>query len=84
MGQIQNQMKAKLAQAGIPFRAIECYGSQIVITSACHDTANKWALLLGKFAKVRGVIRSVDYATENKGSCLNPSVVDVWRTFAAI
>lgn len=84
----QAAMKAKLALAGtlagIPFREIECYGSQIVVTSACDNTARKWARLLSRFATVRGVIKSLDDAKENKGTCLRPSHLPVWRTFAVI
>lgn len=81
---IQAQIKATLAKAGIPSREIEVYGSQIVITSACRDTAVKWGALLGKFAKVRGIVETIDEAKVQKGTCLNRTYVKVWRTFAAI
>lgn len=86
---IQQQMKATLEKAGIPFREIQCYGSQIVITSQSEATAKKWAALLSKFAKVRGVIKSlddrktaVDY--QEGMSAKQMRYVDVWRTFAVI
>lgn len=81
---IQAQIKATLAKAGIPSREIEVYGSQIVITSACRDTAQKWGELLGKFAKVRGIVETIDEAKVQKGTCLNRTYVKVWRTFAAM
>lgn len=81
---IQQQMKAKLEQAGIPYKQIECYGSQIVITSHCEKTARRWAFLLSHFSRVRGVIKALDDAQVNKGSVLCPSTVVVWRTFARI
>lgn len=84
MGQIQQQMKATLEKAGLPFKSIECYGSQIVITSHCADTANRWAQLLGRFARVRGVIKSLDEASVQRGTCLNRTYVQVYRTFAAV
>lgn len=77
----QQQLKEKLEQAGIPFRDIECYGRQIVVTSQCVETANKWARLLAQFAKVRGVIRSVDYVGPK---VTRRKTIDVWRTFAAV
>lgn len=80
----QEAMKERLEQVGIPFKAIECYGSQIVITSWCRESAERWAGLLGRFAKVRGITHSVDYAKENKNTVLRPSTVEVWRTFARI
>lgn len=60
MAQIQQQMKATLERAGLPYRDIQCYGSQIVVTSTSEAAARKWALLLGKFAKVRGIVSSLD------------------------
>jgi len=80
----QQKMKTALEKAGIPFKAIECYGSQIVVTSFSADAANKWAALLGKFATVRGITHSYDDAVENKGTCLKPTMVEVYRTFARI
>lgn len=80
----QKAMAAKLAKCGIPHKEIECYGSQIVITSHCRDTADKWASLLAKFATVRCVVEALDYAKENKFGSLNPTTVKVWRTFAHI
>lgn len=81
---IQAQIKATLEKAGIPAREIEVYGRQIVITSACRDTAEKWGMLLGKFAKVRGIVETTDLAKVNKGTCMLPTRVKVWRTFAAM
>jgi hypothetical protein len=87
MGQIQQQMKATLEKTGLPFREIEVYGRQIVVTSGCEDTARKWASLLGKFAKVRGITHSVDERktpVPYQGSMMQMKYVPVWRTFAAI
>ena len=81
---IQSQMQSKLASLSIPSKDIQVYGRQIVITSHCRDTADKWAQTLTLFAKVRGITESFDYAKENKGTCLLPTVVKVWRTFATI
>lgn len=84
MGQVQQTMKATLEKAGLPFKAIQCYGNQIVVTSHCSDTANKWASLLAKFATVRAVVKSLDEAVVQRGTCLNRTYVNVYRTFAAI
>jgi hypothetical protein len=81
---IQAQIKATLEKSGIPSREIEVYGSQIVITSACRDTAEKWGALLSGFSKVRGILESIDEAKIQKGSCMNRTYIKVWRTFAAM
>jgi hypothetical protein len=81
---IQQQLKATLEKSGISYREIEVYGSQIVITSACRDTADMWAILVANFAKVRGVLQSWDEAAVNKGSSMNPTQIKVWRTYAVI
>ncbi len=81
---IQEKMHASLVKAGIPYKEIHCYGSQIVITSWSRDAADRWANLLTRFSTVRGIIPSVDYAKENKNTVLRPSTIKVWRTFACI
>jgi len=52
---IQEKMQAKLEQVGLPYKKINCYGRQIVVTSLCEDTARKWVTVLGKFSKVKGL-----------------------------
>jgi uncharacterized membrane-anchored protein len=82
---IQAQIKTTLAKAGIPAREIEVYGRQIVITSACQDTARDWAALLAKFATVRGIVETVDEAKDQSHrTTIRPKYVKVWRTFAAM
>ena len=81
---LQERMRATLVRAGIPHKEIQCYGEQIVITAWSRDAAEKWAALLATFAKVRGLIKSIDYAKENKNTMLKPSTVEVWRVFARI
>lgn len=85
----QQKIKATLEAAGLPFRAVECYGRQIVVTSQSSETANKWAALLGKFAKVRGITESLDerkVAVEQAHdmSSTDAKYVRVFRTFAVI
>jgi hypothetical protein len=46
---LQDRMRAKLCQLGIPANSIECYGSQIMITAACGDSADRWYTTLRKF-----------------------------------
>lgn len=80
----QQRMKATLENLDIPKKQIEVYGSQIVVTSWSRNAAEQWALTLGNIAEVRGIIHSYDYAKVNKNTCLLPSTVEVWRTFARI
>jgi len=80
----QEQMREKLAQLGIPYRTINCYGSQIVVTSLCRNTAEKWALTLAQFATFKGIRESIDYIQENRNTIMNPSTVRVWRTYAVV
>lgn len=81
----QAKMKATLERSGIPHKEIRCYGSQIVVTSWSDDAARQWASLLAPFAKVSAAaFPSYDEAKENKGTCLKPSMVKVWRTFATV
>jgi hypothetical protein len=79
------KMRAMLESVGLPYKQVQCYGSQIVITSHCRATAERWAMLLAKFATVkRAALKCLDDAKENKGTCLRPTKVEVWRTYAVI
>lgn len=81
----QQQIKAKLESLGIPFKAVDVYGRQIVVTCFSRDASEKFARVIAQFAKVRRAgFESVEHAKVNKGTNLNPSVVKVWRTYAVI
>ncbi|MGI9489328.1 MAG: hypothetical protein ACR2RF_26260 [Geminicoccaceae bacterium] len=90
----QQKMKAMLAKTGIPHKEIECYGSQIVITSWSEAAARKWASLLANFATVRGIVKTTDYNKDQhaaydrkikrRGVAPSIAIHDVWRTFAAV
>jgi len=80
----QQKMKAALSATGLPYHEIECYGSQIVVTTLAQNTANKWALLLGRFATVRGQSKSRDDNKVNTGRRLTPDSHVVYRVFAAV
>lgn len=78
-------LRTKLEQVGLPYRSIQCYGSQIVITSKGENTVRKWASLLAKFSTVRGLVQSYDeHSNPTTGTCLKPQRVKVWRVFATI
>lgn len=80
----QQRMKALLAKVGVPFKEIECYGSQIVITAWSRDAAEKWAGVLARFATYRGTVQSVDYNKINRGTVLRRTAHDVWRVYARL
>ena len=81
---IQQRMRAKLEQAGLPFKAVEVYGRQIVVTAWSHKSALQWNELLGMFCTVRRIVKTADEAKENKGTVLLTTMIPVWRVFAAI
>jgi hypothetical protein len=85
----QQKIKALLESIGLPYREIQCYGNQIVITSTSDSTARKWAMVLAKFAKVRGITKSLDerkVAVEQTHDMTTTDArfVRVFRTFAAV
>jgi hypothetical protein len=81
---VQEQMQARLAQAGIPYKEIHCYGSQIMVTAWGRPAAEKWASFLARFAKVKAMKESLDYNEENKNTVLRPTTHKVWRVWATI
>lgn len=79
----QQRMRALLARTGIPYKEIDVYGSQIVITSWSLDAANRWASLIQKFATLRGITHSCEKNKTQKGTRLCETH-EVWRTFGVV
>lgn len=85
MQTLQQKMKAMLEKTGLPYKEIEVYGRQIVVTCWSRDAAEKWAHLLTRFAKFRGITHSVDEAKDQANrKTLGPKIIEVWRAFAAV
>lgn len=85
MGILQDRIRDTLAKSGIAHKTIECYGSQIVVTSWSRKAADDWASLISSFAVVRGVTESVDEKHDAKpGTPVSKKYVRVFRTFARI
>jgi len=80
----QEKMKQKLLNLGIPAKEIKCYGSQIMVTVIGKETSEKWQMILNNFCSRVLSSKTIDYAKENKGTCLNPTVVDVYRVWGTI
>lgn len=82
---VQQRIKSVLERSGLPYRKIDVYGSQIVVTTTCEASAKKWGSLIRKFAKLRGIVKSVDDVPTSKRrfKVLHP-VITVWRTFGVI
>ena len=82
---VQAQIRATLLKAGLPYKSLDVYGSQIVVTTWSMDAARQWSSLLATFATVRKTgLQSIDYAKENKGTVLKPTTLNVYRTYAVI
>lgn len=81
---LQQRMKSQLEALGIPYKEIEVYGGQIVVTCWSEKPLARWISVISKFAKVRGTSRSVDYAKVNKHSAMRPTTIEVWRVFATM
>ena len=78
-------MQATLEGAGLPYKRVHVYGSQIVVTAWSRDAAIRWAGLLSKFATVkRTALESRDYNEKNEGTNLRPTTHVVWLTYARI
>lgn len=74
----QEQMKAKLTGLGIPYKQIDVFGSQIIVTAWSEAAANKWHSVLRRFTASRRPVRSVDNNKVNMKTNLNPSFHYVW------
>lgn len=77
-------MRDRLEASGLPFKSIDIYGSQTVVTALSVEAAKRWTCLLSQFAKVRGTTDSYDEAVVNKNTVLRPSRVRVFRVFARV
>ena len=72
-------------------KRINCYGSQIVVTTWSEDAGKRWANLLTKFATFRGMTHSIEKTKDDSEiRKANPGLVksnfyhDVWNVFARI
>lgn len=85
MATIQQALKAKLETVGLPYKAIEVYGSQIVVTTVALDSANRWSQLLSKFCKIRGITKSLDEKRDAvPGTPPHQKYTRVHRVFATV
>ncbi len=85
MAKIQQALKAKLETVGLPYKAIQVYGSQIVVTTVALDSANRWSRLLGKFCKVRGITESLGEKQDSfHGTPPSEKYTRVHRVFATV
>jgi len=81
----QDRIRELLGKVNLPSKRIDVYGSQIVVTCRSESAAEKWAMVLGKFATVTKVaLKDLDETKVNKGDVMLPSRVTVWRTYATI
>jgi hypothetical protein len=87
---MNTERNEKLAESfrfsGIAVKEVEQYGSQLVVTCFCEDSANRAAKAVratGMWA-VRRVMKALEDAKQNEGSFLCPSVVTVWRVYARL
>ena len=80
----QEKMKALLEKIGLPFIKVETYGNQITVDCKGKDTADKWASVLAKFAKIRGLIETNPENKANRGTCLLPTRHKAYRVYACL
>lgn len=78
------KFEAKLAETGIPHKEINCYGSQVMITTGGEDSARQWASVLANFAKVNNVWESIDQTKATAKEIADRKYVKVWRVWATL
>lgn len=83
MGALQDQIKQKMESVGLPFREIQVYGSQITVETYGEGTANQWASVINRFATVKRVLKTTDYA-RGKREINMPQMVEIYRVYATI
>lgn len=79
---IQQQIKTRLETLGIPYREVKVYGSQITVECSSRKSAEWFAVVVGQFAKVRGIVETTVDAVENRETNLLPTQVKVFRLYA--
>lgn len=70
----QDAIKAKLGKLGIPFKHIDCYGNQIVVTTWSESAAKKFAGVIVNFAKIRGVNPLTPTRPTKTRQCVRPAI----------
>ena len=76
-------MKSKLETLGLPFVEIEVFGSQILITCKCRESANRWTGVVKQFATLRGVAPGQNMVKDT-ADIARHRYYDVWRVHAHV
>lgn len=81
----QQAMKARLEELKIPYKSLDVYGSQIMVTCWSENAAKRWHSVLHKLSpESLRMGPGTDYAKENKGTNLNPTTIKVYRVWASL
>ena len=80
----QDKVKALLEKVGLPFIEIEVYGNQITVECKAEKTSRRWAGIIGKFATIRGVIKTTRESKKNTNTVLLPDRYEIYRVYAKI
>lgn len=82
--ELNRLLEDTLRASRIPVKEVKCYGSQIVVTCWCEQSARKYADLIAKFANLRSIKESLDEKAKNRQARLSGKYVKVWRVYATI
>jgi hypothetical protein len=83
MGEKADRFIALFKASGIPVHSVDAFGPRVIVTCWCEGTARKIARALERATfTINGIVKSVEYTQENRGTCLRPTTYDVWRVHA--
>lgn len=79
---ISHKIEEGLKKIDLPYKEINVIGTTICITTLGRDTADKWINIIHpRLAKFVKISEQYQHTKINKGTCLLPSVVKVYKTF---
>lgn len=79
---IQEKMKTKLEESGIPAKEIRVFGSQVMITCKGKRSAERFNTLLSTFCRKVRLNESLDEVRNMPNA--KPSYLKVWRVWGTI
>lgn len=82
---MKDRMLAIFGRGGLAIKSLDVFGRHCIVTCHCYDTALQVARCLqGAGWTVQGPTKGADEAVQNKGTCLKPTLIPVYRVGARV
>jgi hypothetical protein len=82
--EMASEMKQKMESLGIPYKNIDVYGGQIIVTVKSRSACTQWNSVIRKIATVRKIVYVNEANKHIDEGRMYPRVTKVYKIFAQI